>query len=235
MVADALVYHPTVAHYLRYMATTLGRDKLMRVFQYFARFYAWYLLRTNATPDKVAPWNALKKQFGLFRKVFRAGKFVEHYKAAATASDSKSLDPVLKYTQVGRQLGYAGYLTCDALTIPDAAGIRKWQHAKRLQQEAYRSWAIGIAFSIIGQLYTLRQLSVRASKVDLKEGEGVVESKTISIERAAAKKQLLCDLCDILVPVSGLGYVSFLDDGIVGLTGTLSSVIGVYTQWKKTA
>jgi len=51
MVADALIYHPTVAHYLRYMATTLGRDKLMRVLQYFARFYAWYLLRTNGTPD----------------------------------------------------------------------------------------------------------------------------------------------------------------------------------------
>ncbi|GKU06361.1 peroxisomal biogenesis factor 11 [Fusarium langsethiae] len=235
MVADAVIYHPTVAHYLRYMATTLGRDKLMRVFQYFARFYAWYLLRANATADKVAPWNALKKQFGLFRKVFRAGKFVEHLKAAATASDAKSMDPVLKYTQVGRQLGYAGYLACDSLTIPHAAGIKTWKHATRMQHEAYRSWAVGIAFSILGQLYTLRQLSVRASKVDLKEGEGVVESKTITIERAAAKKQLLCDVCDILVPLSGLGYNRFLDDGVVGLTGTLSSLIGVYTQWKKTA
>jgi hypothetical protein len=54
-------------------------------------------------------------------------------------------------------------------------------------------------------------------------------------ERAAAKKQLFCDLCDICVPVSGLGWVGFLDDGIVGLTGTLSSLIGVYGQWKKTA
>ncbi|KAJ4192561.1 Hypothetical protein NCS54_00302400 [Fusarium falciforme] len=235
MVADALIYHPTVAHYLRYMATTLGRDKLMRVLQYFARFYAWYLLRTNGTPDKIAPWNTLKKQFGLMRKVFRAGKFVEHFKAAATASDAKTMDPVLRYTSVGRQLGYAGYLTCDAATIPDAVGFRKWDHAKRFQKEAYRFWAIGIMFSIVGQLYTLRQLSVRASKVDLKEGEGVVESKTISIERAAAKKQLFCDLCDICVPVSALGWVGFLDDGIVGLTGTLSSLIGVYGQWKKTA
>ncbi|KAF4978306.1 hypothetical protein FZEAL_5279 [Fusarium zealandicum] len=235
MVADALIYHPTVAHYLRYLGTTLGRDKLMRVFQYFARFYAWYLLRTNGTPDKIAPWNTTKKQFSLMRKVFRAGKFVEHFKAAAVASDAKAMDPVLRYTAVGRQLGYAGYLACDAITIPDAAGIRKFPQASRIQREAYRCWAIGCAFSILGQLYALRQLSVRKSKVDLKDGEGVVESKRISNEHSAARKQLLLDFCDILVPLSGLGFTTFLDDGVVGLTGTLSSLIGVYTQWNKTA
>ncbi|KAM5350484.1 hypothetical protein ACJ41O_006989 [Fusarium nematophilum] len=235
MVADAVIYHPSVAHYLRFMATTLGRDKLLRVLQYFGRFYAWYLLRTNGSPAAIASWTAVKKQFGLMRKVFRAGKFVEHFKAAATASDSKSMDPFLRLTAVGRQLGYAGYLSFDAATIPDAIGFRKFARASRLQQEAYRCWAVGIIFSIAGQLYTLRQLSVRESKVDKKDGEGVVESKRIAIERAASRKQLLLDLCDICVPVSGLGWVSFLDDGIVGLTGTLSSAIGIHAQWKKTA
>jgi len=41
---------------------------------------------------------------------------VEHFKAAATAADSKSMDPVLKYCAVGRQLGYATYLSLDTLT-----------------------------------------------------------------------------------------------------------------------
>jgi peroxin-11B len=36
------------------------------------------------------------------------------------------------------------------------------------------------------------------------------------------------------VPAAALAWVS-LDDGIVGLAGTLSSAIGIYTQWKKTA
>lgn len=181
MVADALVYHPSVAHYLRFIATTVGRDKLLRVVQYFARFYAWYLLRTNGTPTSIAPWAALKKQFGLTRKLLRVGKNVEHLKAAATAADSKSPDPVLRYTAVGRQLGYAGYLTCDALTALDAAGVRKWEKAKRLQQEAYRFWAIGIVFSIVGQLYTLHTLRQREAKVDKKEGEGVVEAQRITM------------------------------------------------------
>jgi hypothetical protein len=55
-----------------------------------------------------------------------------------------------------------------------------------------------------------------------------------SRERAASQLQLLSDVCDLTVPVSGLGWVA-LDDGVVGLAGTLSSILGIYTQWKKTA
>ena len=43
----------------------------------------------------------------------RVGKNVEHFKAAAVAADAKGMDPVLKYCAVGRQLGYAMYLSLD--------------------------------------------------------------------------------------------------------------------------
>lgn len=181
MVADALVYHPTVAHYLRFVATTVGRDKVLRVLQYFARFYAWYLFRTNGSPAEIAPWDALKKQFGVTRKIMRAGKNVEHVKAAAAASDAKGGDPVLRYAAVGRQLGYAGYLTLDMATLLDATGIRKSPNAKKWQREAFRFWAMGLIFSVLAQVYTLYQLRAREAKVDKKEGEGVVESKRIAM------------------------------------------------------
>ncbi|KAF5483927.1 Peroxisomal membrane protein PMP30A [Colletotrichum fructicola] len=234
MVADAVIYHPSVAHYLKFVATTVGRDKLLRTLQYFARFYAWYLFRTNGSKTEIAPWDAIKKQFGLTRKIMRVGKNVEHFKAAAVASDAKTMDPVLRYAAVGRQLGYAGYLTFDAATVLDAARIRKWEGAKKLQKEAYRCWAIGLICSVIAQSYTLYRLQQREAKVDKKEGEGVVEAKRIAIERAGSRLQLLSDLCDLTVPTSALAWANF-DDGIVGLAGTVSSLIGVYTQWKKTA
>jgi hypothetical protein len=47
----------------------------------------------------------------------RVGKFVEHFKAAAVASDAKSMDPVLRFTAIGRQLGYAGYMVFDNATV----------------------------------------------------------------------------------------------------------------------
>jgi len=180
MVADAVVYHPALAHYLKFVATTVGRDKLLRTVQYFARFYAWYLLRTNQPKAAIQPWETAKKQFGLVRKVLRAGKNVEHLKAAAVAADNKNADPVLRYAAVGRQLGYFGYLSLDLATLLDATGIRKSPSAKKFQQEAYRFWAMGIACSIIAQTYTLWRLRQREARVDKKEGEGVVEAKTIA-------------------------------------------------------
>lgn len=62
----------------------------MRTIQYFARFYSWYLYRLNATTTEIAPWDATKKQLGLIRKALRLGKFVEHFKAAAQAWDTKA-------------------------------------------------------------------------------------------------------------------------------------------------
>lgn len=53
-------------------------------------------------------------------------------------------------------------------------------------------------------------------------------------ERDATRIQLLSDGCDLMIPGSALGWAE-LDDGLVGLAGTVSSLIGVMTTWNKTA
>ncbi|KAL8715728.1 MAG: hypothetical protein Q9220_000395 [cf. Caloplaca sp. 1 TL-2023] len=185
MTADALVYHPTVSHYLRFVATTAGRDKLLRTLQYFARFYAWYLFRTNAPPRLIAPFEAIKKQFASARKALRLGKNVEHFKAAAAAmDDTKAQDELLRYCAVGRQLGYATYLSLDMATYLDSAGIWKFESAKRLQREASRAWLVGLVFNTVAGLYTLWRLRQREMDVDKADGEGIVQSK--KIERYAS-------------------------------------------------
>ncbi|CAI7564871.1 hypothetical protein PCG10_006103 [Penicillium crustosum] len=235
MVANNLIYHPALAHWLRFVATTVGRDKLLRTIQYFSRFYAWYLYRTNKPQSAIDPYNAVKKQFGTTRKIMRIGKFLEHLKAAAVAFDNKSpVDPVLRYLAIGRQLGYAGYLTLDAITVIDVIGIRKLSSAKQLQQSAYRSWAAGLIFSTVAGVYTLVRLQEKEKTIDRKEGEGVVEAKKIEKERSAARIQLLSDVCDLAAPLTAIGVLN-LDDGLVGITGTVSSLIGVWSQWRKTA
>lgn len=183
MVADAVIYHPTVAHAIKLNGTTVGRDKLLRTVQYFARFYAWYLFRTNGTPGEVAPWESLKKAMATARKVLRAGKNIEHLKAAAVAADaSATMDPVLRYTTIGKQLGYAGYLTLDMATVPEAVGFRApTTKTKTLQREAYRFWAMGLLCSVVAQAYTLWRLRQREKAVDRKEGEGAVEAKRIAM------------------------------------------------------
>jgi hypothetical protein len=142
----------------------------------------------------------VKKQFGTTRKIMRIGKFLEHLKAAAVAFDNKSpVDPVLRYLAIGRQLGYAGYLTLDAVTVIDVIGIRKLSSAKRLQDSAYRSWAAGLIFSTVAGIYTLVRLQEKEKTIDRKEGEGVVEAKKIE------KYGVPC-----LLPALGMGNVCML-------------------------
>jgi len=234
MVADALIYHPTVTHYLKFVAVTAGRDKVLRTLQYFSRFYAWYLYRTNNPAATIAPFESMKKNFGLARKVMRFGKFVEHFKAAAVAMDAKGMDPVLRYAAIGRQLGYAGYLSLDNVAALDVVGIKKFENVKQISRQATKFWMTGLLFNAFAGFYKLYQLKQRSQTVNKKEGEGAVEGKQMEKEWNATSLQLFSDLCDLVMPTTALGFWD-LDDGIVGLAGTTSSLLGVYSVWKKTA
>lgn len=175
------------------MISPVGRDKVLRTLQYFSRFLAWYLLRTNYSHAAIAPFEAIKKQFGLTRKLLRVGKNVEHFKAAAIALDTKTsptfssssssvspaADPVLKYLAVGRQLGYGAYLSFDMLTYLDASGIRKLNSVKKLQAQAYKAWLAGLLCSTIAGVYSMWRLREVERNVNKQDGEGALEGKKI--------------------------------------------------------
>jgi hypothetical protein len=63
-----LVLHPGITASLKVGSTTVGRDKLYRTVQYFARFLSWYCLRKGYTTETVARLSALKSSLGLSRK-----------------------------------------------------------------------------------------------------------------------------------------------------------------------
>lgn len=111
----------------------------------------------------------------------RLTKFIEHFKLAAVASDAKTSDPIVKYLAVGRQLGYAFYMLLDNLSYPDVAGIKKFNAAARLQKEAYRAWAVGLACNVAAGLYALYNLRIAAQK---QEGSGDAE-KAVEVKKLA--------------------------------------------------
>lgn len=105
-----------------------------------------------------------------------------------------------------------------------------------MQQEAYKAWLAGLLFSAVAGVYKLYGQQQRASQLDKTEAEKAVEVKKLEKERGDTMQQLVCDLCDITVPAFALGYGGgVLDDGIVGLAGSFSSVLGIMAQWQKTA
>ena len=163
---------------------TVGRDKVLRTIQYFARFYAWYLYRTNNPTSSIQPWATVKTQFGLTRKILRVGKFVEHIRAASELYDasmkSGNGDKIVQYLQTLRQIGYAGYMFFDNMTVLDAMGAVKYDNAKRLQLTAYRFWFTGLIASAAAGIYSLYQLRTRTRQVDEKDAEGKMEKVRIA-------------------------------------------------------
>jgi peroxin-11B len=116
----------------------------------------------------------------------------------------------------------------------DATSIHKFSSAPRLLREAYRAWFTGLSFSLASGLYSYYNLSLRQKALTTSsDPEKVVETKKVAKELDAVFVQLISDVCDITIPSSALGWVD-LDDGIVGLAGVTSSVLGVWGQWKKT-
>lgn len=240
MASAQLVYHPAVAHYNKFVATTVGRDKTLRVIQYFSRFLQWYTYRTNHSASTVNTIKAIQANFGLVRRALRLGKFVEHFKAAGVAL-SETKDPVLKYLQAGRQLGYALYFSWDNLTYPFYANLsptfsKTSETMAQLQKRAYQAWLVGLLCNVAAGIYTYNlQMQAQKQKTQAgSDGEKTVELKALEKEKAGTRLQLISDLCDITIPTAGLKYLEF-DDGIVGLAGTVSSLIGWYAAWQKTA
>ena len=142
----------------------------------------------------------------------RLTKFIEHFKLAAVASDAKTSDPIVKYLAVGRQLGYAFYLLLDNLTYPDVAGIKKFQGAARLQREAYKAWAVGLACNVAAGLYALYNLRIAAQKqADSADAEKAVEAKKLA-KYVALESPLALDRVD-----------HFTDNTFTGTKAWLSS------------
>ncbi|KAF9954045.1 Peroxisomal membrane protein PMP27 [Mortierella alpina] len=223
-----------VQPWLKYTATTVGRDKIYRGIQYFSRFLAWYLLRQGYTKDTVARFNSLKKTLGLSRK----RKPVEHLDNAVKAIAVK--DEFLRYCTIGKQLAYAGYLTLDGIIFIDGSGAYKFKNIKKYSELASRFWLAGIVFGFVSGLYKTRQIQIRreaaarglSHSAENEKSLARTELKSLAKEQHSVNKTLLQDGLDMLIPATGLGYLS-LDDGAVGLIGTATAIMGAKSQWAK--
>jgi len=239
-IASQLVLHPTVSHTLTVLGTTLGRDKAYRALQYLSRFLSWYLLRRGATLE-AARWNALKNAMASCRKMMRLGKPMEHLQAALKATQLQA--PTFEQlTAIGRQLGYAGYLTYDGLAWASSIKFLKFEAEKtqKWTKISFRFWLTGILFSITHGLFKAGRLAnehkaLKSGRTVEKESisseaERAALRQTIQRQKQAVQSQMTLDILDVWIPSSNLGFVN-LNDGIVGLLGFATSVMAFNTHW----
>ncbi|GAN01411.1 peroxisomal biogenesis factor 11 protein [Mucor ambiguus] len=219
----------------KYLNVTNGREKLCRLVQYFARFYAFYLLKQGASKDTIQRWANLKSHLAIGRKFFRLLKPVE-----LAQSSIKSLalaDPVLRATQFVKFTSNFFYFTSEAFSLLDTINFYKLNDAKKVSDFGLKCWFLSLSASIISGLYQLKQLRVRAEA--LKSEKSAVnadvkgEQNKLVKEEQATTYQLCQDVVDICIPIGGLKWLN-LDEGQIGIAGIITSAMAMNTQWKKT-
>jgi len=240
-IASQILFHPTVSQCLKFGGTTLGRDKTYRAVQYFARFYAWYLL-TKGDKTDAARWSALKLHLGTARKLMRLGKPIEHLQAALRATFSSGPIPET-ITTIARQFAYFGYLSTDAVIWAHSVKFITMnpERAKKLTKISLRFWLAGILFSLThGVLKTVR-LAKEAKRLEKTKvwgekdlaDEAARETRlgVVQTARNNNRKQLVIDLLDVWIPATGAELLN-INEGTLGILGLISSVLGAKAHWQ---
>jgi len=243
-VTSQVVMHPVVSHSLRVWGTTLGRDKTYRAIQYFARYYAWYLVNRAGDKDAAVRWNALKAHLAIGRKLMRLFKPLEHLQATLKAIQSSGTT-LERWTTIGRQLSYAGYLSFDALVWAQQIKFLTPtpQRAQKYLEVSLRFWLAGIILSLINGLAKANRLANRARalagppRTGEKIGSEAERKAALAAavkERGAVRYQLVVDLLDAWLPATGLGVVN-VNDGVAGILGLITSIMAFRSQWNALA
>ncbi|KAJ3107988.1 Peroxisomal membrane protein PMP27 [Phlyctochytrium planicorne] len=220
-------------HTVKFLSTTVGRDRINRFCQYFARYLIWQLQRNGADKEVIAKWTKLQGAFGQTRKVMRTGRQIEFYRTIIKSLGVK--DKVVRYTTIGKNVFLALWLALDTLQWLHGAGVFKFETIKDISRRSFKFWLYALIFSFVGDLHKLRINSMRMGierkaikYAAAKREKDESAEKTIKILKAERSKIILAtiqDGFDLLIPSSGLEYIK-VESGLIGLAGAITSVIG---------
>lgn len=240
MVCDTLVYHPTLTRLIKYLDTTAGREKALRLLQYLCRFLA-------ATQVSVLA-KGLQTQFTMVRKMLRFLKPLNHLQAASKFYDNRlSGDSILRLGNVIKNLAYAGYLTLDQINLLRILRIVPVTPftGKQVPKLANWFWFLGLASGLVMDVRNIHTSQTKILAIASKntESEGAdaekmsedIKAAYVSAckQRYSAVRRLLWDSFDTFIVLNNLGYLSSSEESI-GLAGVVTSLFGLEDLWKAT-
>lgn len=236
--AAQLILHPYTSQFLKVLATTNGRDKAYRAAQYFARLFAWVLIRRGYAVEG-SRWNNLKSSLASGRKLMRLLKPLENLQAALRAIQTGG-PAAEQITIIARQLSYFAYLSYDMLVWVHSVRFVSFtpEQAAKYNKLSYRFWLSGILFSITNGFLKGNRLASESralrnptsEKFQFDDGAKRSRLAALASESSAAHYQLIIDLLDVWLPATALNIVN-LNDGVAGTLGFVSSLMGFRSQW----
>jgi peroxin-11B len=247
-VLQTTAYSSRLDMWIKFTSMTAGRDKIYRTIQYSGRFVVWYLNRKKKEgvpmpylENMIERLQRLSEACGQGRKLFRLGRSVDFLQSALKAYTTLP-DPIIQGCTMGKSLAMGTWLILDAVQWLTLVGVikRPSQSIQNLNRYAYRFWLVGLLCSLGMDVYKLEHLirkRIQFEEEALGKTPESPSTETTTIDLKMLQKQmnavtldLVRDLLDLLIPGSALGYIQ-LESGVVGLIGTITSLIGAYQIW----
>ncbi|KAI8590274.1 peroxisomal biogenesis factor 11 [Geranomyces variabilis] len=240
---SSAVYSPQLhEHIVKYLATSVGRDRIHRFVQYFSRFLVWHGQRNGYEKETLQRLTNLMNNLGSTRKLMRVGRQFEFIRTIQKAASMK--DDVARITITVKNVFLALWLLCDSCSWANSAGVIKFDNIKEISRRGQKAWLVALIASLLNNLHKLRlntqrieqeTKAVHAAKTKgVDELSSVAQLKTLRSERTKLAVAAVADSLDIMIPASGLDLIP-IESGIVGLIGATTAIIGGVNQWNATA
>lgn len=230
MVCDTVVYHPSVSRLIRFLDSTAGREKVLRLLQYLSRFLAFQQSSVLA--------KQLQAQFTVVRKILRFLKPLNHLQAASKFYDNKlSGDTLVRACNVTKNIAYAAYLSLDQINLLRMLRLVPATPftGKKVPLWTNWCWFVGLLTGLLMdvrkiQLAQTRIVALASEEKSEKYEEDKLLAKTYQ-ERTSAVRRLLWDAIDTFIVLNNLNFLHN-EDGYVALAGVATSLLGVQDLWK---
>ncbi|GFR80715.1 peroxisomal membrane protein 11B-like [Elysia marginata] len=218
-----------------------------RLVQYSSKFTWYYLQKYGLSEELAVKLQRLSSALSTTRKFMRLGKSVDFLHGALRSIHLA--DNVLRLTITLSKLNQSVYLLFDHMVWAGRVGLAVIDKDKWGKLSA-RFWMVTIILNIIRDIYEIlgiiyseiKQRDAKMSRSQYKNG--VAEHKQLSrpsmsnrqlllkciVENPPAFLDLARNICDAVLPLEALGYIK-ASPGIQGLTGTVSSVLGIASTW----
>ena len=204
-----------IPKFLKWLKKTEGRDKLYRLVAYGSKIPIHLLKSNNGNPDLIERLSKGAKSVGQTRKLMRMFRSIEFIQALLKAVGTK--DVVSRVLTVVKSAFLAVWMLVDHVQWMGRAGYLKLDIEKQLATIHSKAWFYGLLCGLLNESYTLNSI-LNAEKLD-------------SEKEFQTRKKILKSGLDIVVPMQRLGWLN-VSDGVVGLCGTITSIMGIYDTWE---
>lgn len=230
MVCDTVVYHPSVTRLIKFLDSTGGREKALRLLQYLCRFLA---VQQSSVLAK-----QLQSQFTFVRKILRFLKPLNHLQAASKFYDNKlSGDSLVRYCNIAKNLAYAGYLTLDQVNLLRILKVVPVTPltGKQIPRWTNWCWFFGLLSGLVLDLRKFQLSQTRIIALISEENSAEPDEKKLLSqayqERYSSTRRLLWDAADTFIVLNNLNYLHN-EDGYIALAGVATSLLGLQDLWK---